>query len=164
MREWLNLTTDDILRLRLTPPLVSFLVGWLEATGDQWPVCKHSNNLTSNHQPASHTSIMRENWQLPTSLNEPNLGYVSLECFFIVIINLFVFSIRNFRNPKQWYIILVLPRKPWFRQIFSISRNMYLKLAEYYTSREMCTGVFSSFHCCMQFTVATGSEVKENCV
>jgi hypothetical protein len=29
MQEWSNLARDDVWRLRKTPPLVSFLVGWL---------------------------------------------------------------------------------------------------------------------------------------
>jgi hypothetical protein len=29
MQEWLDLARDDVSRLRLTPPLVSLLVGWL---------------------------------------------------------------------------------------------------------------------------------------
>jgi hypothetical protein len=28
-QEWLNLARDDVWRLRKTPPLVNFLVGWL---------------------------------------------------------------------------------------------------------------------------------------
>jgi hypothetical protein len=32
MQEWLNLAWDNVWRLRKTPPLVSFLVGWLVYT------------------------------------------------------------------------------------------------------------------------------------
>jgi hypothetical protein len=31
MQEWSNLARDDVWRLRKTPPVVSFLIGWLES-------------------------------------------------------------------------------------------------------------------------------------